>query len=69
MKALIQRVTGAAVSVEGTVVGKIGHGLVVFVGVANEDTLEDIQYLTRKIIELRIFDDVEGKFNLSVMEV
>ena len=48
-----------------TVVGKIGHGLVVFVGVANEDTPEDIQYLIRKIIELRIFEDTEGKFNLS----
>ena len=69
MKALIQRVTSATVSVEGAVVGEIGHGLVVFVGIANGDTLEDIQYLTRKIIELRIFEDTEGKFNLSVMDV
>ena len=69
MKALIQRVTSATVSVERAVVGKIGHGLVVFVGVANGDTLEDIQYLTRKIIELRIFEDTEGKFNLSVMDM
>ena len=69
MKALLQRVTGATVSVEGKVVGKIGHGLVVFVGVANGDTPEDIQYLTRKIVELRIFDDAEGKFNLSVLDV
>ena len=69
MKVLIQRVTGATISIEGPVVGKIGHGLVVFVGVANGDTLEDIQYLTRKIVELRIFEDTEGKFNLSVMDV
>jgi len=69
MKALIQRVTSATVSVEGAVVGEIGHGLVVFVGIANGDTLEDIQYLTRKIIELRIFEDTEGKFNLSVMDM
>ena len=69
MKALIQRVTDAAVTVEGTVVGKIGHGLVVFVGIANGDTLEDIQYLMHKIIELRIFEDTEGKFNLSVTDV
>ena len=69
MKALLQRVTGATVSVEGKVVGKIGHGLVVFVGVANDDTPEDIQYLTRKIIELRIFEDAEGKFNLSALDV
>ena len=69
MKALLQRVTGAAVSVEGKVVGKIGHGLVVFIGVANGDSMEDIQYLTRKIVELRIFDDAEGKFNLSVLDV
>ena len=69
MKALLQRVTGAAVSVEGKVVGKIGHGLVVFVGIANGDTPEDIRYLIRKIVELRIFDDAEGKFNLSVLDV
>jgi len=69
MKALLQRVTSAQVSVEGETVGKIGHGLVVFVGVANEDTTEDIQYLSRKIVELRIFDDADGKFNLSAVDV
>ena len=69
MKALIQRVTMASVSVEDKVVGKIGLGLVVFIGVANGDSTEDIQYLTRKIVELRIFDDAEGKFNLSALDV
>ena len=69
MKALIQRVNMASVSVEGKIVGKIGLGLVVFIGVANGDSTEDIQYLTRKIVELRIFDDAEGKFNLSALDV
>ena len=69
MKALIQRVTRASVSVEGKIVGKIGPGLVVFIGVANSDSTEDIQYLTRKIVELRIFDDADGKFNLSALDV
>ena len=68
MKALLQRVTSATVSVEGKVVGEIGHGLVIFVGIANGDTPEDIQYLTRKIVELRIFADAEGKFNLSIID-
>ena len=69
MKALIQRVNRASVSVESKIVGKIGLGLVVFIGVANGDSTEDIQYLTRKIVELRIFDDAEGKFNLSALDV
>jgi D-tyrosyl-tRNA(Tyr) deacylase len=69
MKALIQRVARASVSVEGKVVGKIGPGLVVFIGVANGDSMEDIQYLARKIVELRIFDDADGKFNLSALDV
>jgi D-aminoacyl-tRNA deacylase len=69
MKALLQRVTAAQVTVEGEVVGKIGHGLVVFIGVASEDTAEDIDYLVRKIVELRIFEDAEGKFNLSILDV
>ena len=69
MKALLQRVTAAQVTVEGKVVGKIGHGLVVFVGIANDDTADDVVYLARKIIELRIFEDTEGKFNLSILDV
>ena len=69
MKALLQRVTGAQVSVNGETVGKIMQGLVVFIGVANDDSAEDIQYLARKIVELRIFDDAEGKFNLSSLDV
>jgi len=69
MKALLQRVTSAAVKVDGETVGKIGHGLVVFIGVANDDTQDDIEYLLNKIPQLRIFDDTEGKFNLSALDL
>lgn len=69
MKALLQRVTGASVSVAGEVVGRIGQGLVVLVGVAGGDTEKDVQYLARKTLELRIFSDEEGRFNLSVLDV
>lgn len=69
MKALLQRVTGASVSVAGDVVGSIDNGLVVFLGVATGDTQEDARYLVRKIINLRIFADEQGKFNLSVLDI
>ena len=69
MKALLQRVTGASVSVEGEVVGTIGRGLVVLVGVASGDSDKDIQYLAQKIVNLRIFADKEEKFNLSAMDI
>ncbi|MDD5288645.1 MAG: D-aminoacyl-tRNA deacylase [Dehalococcoidales bacterium] len=69
MKALLQRVTCASVSVGGDTVGEIGPGLAVFLGVADGDTPEDAQYLARKIVELRIFADAEGKFNLSIADV
>jgi D-tyrosyl-tRNA(Tyr) deacylase len=68
MKAVLQRVRKASVSVGGEVVGKIGAGMVVFVGVANGDTAEDVKYLVQKTVELRIFADSEGKFNLSVID-
>ncbi len=69
MRALLQRVTGASVSVDGEVVGRIGRGLVVFVGVATEDTEKDAQYLAQKMVNLRIFADEEGKFNLSALDI
>ena len=68
MKALLQRVTGASVSVADEVVGSIGRGLVVFVGVANRDTEKDAQYLAQKTVNLRIFSASEGKFNLSALD-
>jgi D-tyrosyl-tRNA(Tyr) deacylase len=69
MKALLQRVTGASVSVAGEVVGRIGPGLVVLVGVAGGDGDKDIQYLARKMVNLRIFADKEEKFNLSALDI
>ncbi len=69
MKALLQRVTGASVSVAGEVVGRIGRGLVVFVGVAGGDTEKDVQFLVQKTVNLRIFADQEGKFNLSALDI
>ncbi len=69
MKALLQRVSGATVSVAGEVVGSIGQGLVVFVGVASGDTEKDSQYLAEKTTSLRIFGDEEGKLNLSVLDI
>ena len=68
MKALLQRVSRASVSVGGEVVGSIDRGLVVFVGVAAGDTEEDVRYLVQKMVDLRIFSDEDGKFNLSVID-
>jgi len=69
VKALLQRVTGASVSVAGEVVGRIGRGLVVFVGVASGDTERDAQYLAQKAVGLRIFSDEAGRFNLSALDI
>ncbi len=69
MKALLQRVTEASVSVADELVGRIGPGLVVFVGVADGDTEKDAQYLLQKTVNLRIFADEEGKFNLSILNI
>ena len=69
MKALLQRVSQASVSVAGEEVGRIGRGLVVLLGVANGDTEKDAQYLMQKIINLRIFTDAQDKFNLSALDV
>jgi len=69
VKALLQRVTEASVSVAGEVVGRIGQGLVVFVGVADGDTEEEARYLAQRTVNLRIFADEEGRFNLSVLDI
>jgi D-tyrosyl-tRNA(Tyr) deacylase len=69
MKALVQRVAEASVTIEGEKVAEIGHGLLVFVGVATTDTEEDVDYLVRKSSQLRIFDDANGVMNLDVRQV
>ncbi len=69
MKVLLQRVTGASVSVAGETVGRIGRGLVVFVGVAAGDTEKDAEYLAQKTVSLRIFPDEAGRFNLSALDI
>ena len=68
MKALLQRVSQASVSVDGEVVGQIGPGLAVLLGVKVEDTSEDAKYLADKIATIRIFNDDNGKFNFSVQD-
>src|SRR5712691_3249187 len=69
MRAVVQRVTRARVTVEVEIVGEIGKGLVVLLGVASDDRQQDAEYLAEKIASLRIFDDQVGKMNLSVKDV
>jgi len=69
MRALVQRVTKASVSIEGEVVGKINKGLVILLGVKNGDTASDAKFLADKCVNLRIFADDNGKFNLSALDV
>ena len=69
MRAVVQRVTRASVKVDAEVIGEIGQGLVVLVGIARDDTKVEAAYLVDKITNLRIFDDQDGKMNLSVKDV
>lgn len=69
MRALIQRVSHASVMIENEMVGSIDRGILVFLGVAEEDSEEDLNYLLKKIPSLRIFADAEGKMNLSVLDI
>src|SRR5918998_3997532 len=68
MRAVFQRVTCAAVRVGGEIVGRIGAGALVLLGVARDDTDADAAYLAEKIAGLRVFDDAEGRMNLSLAE-
>jgi D-tyrosyl-tRNA(Tyr) deacylase len=69
MRAVVQRVTRAKVTVDGEVVGEIENGLVILLGIGRDDTKVEAAYLVDKIANLRIFDDDDGKMNLSVQDV
>lgn len=69
MRAVIQRVTRASVTVEGNIVGEIGKGLLVLLGIEDSDSQEDMEWLSGKIVNLRIFNDQEGVMNLSLKDV
>jgi D-tyrosyl-tRNA(Tyr) deacylase len=69
MRALIQRVREASVTVEGRITGAVGHGLLVLAGMAADDTAEDRLWIARKIAQMRIFNDEAGVMNRSVVDV
>jgi len=69
MRAVIQRAKEASVSVQGNIIGQIEQGLVVFLGIAEDDTMDDVTYMAEKIVGLRIFEDEDGKMNKSLLEV
>lgn len=69
MRVVVQRVTKAGVTIEGEIAGRIGHGLLILLGIEEADTKEDGDWLVQKISNLRIFNDNEGKMNLSIGEV
>ena len=69
MRAVIQRVTEASVTIEGKVNGKIQNGLLVLIGIEDADTVEDVNWLSSKIVNLRIFNDEQGVMNCSVKEI
>ena len=69
MRAVIQRVSEASVTIDEQVVGKIGRGFMILLGIHEEDTQEDADYLIRKIPLLRVFEDAEGKMNQSLQDV
>ena len=69
MRAVVQRVSRAKVTIGGQIAGQIGRGLLVLLGVGSADTANDADYLAEKVINLRIFEDPDGKMNLSVAEI
>jgi len=69
VRAVVQRVSSARVTVDGEIVGEIGRGALVLLGVASADTEADADYLCDKIINLRIFDDADDKMNLSLLDI
>jgi len=69
LRALVQRVTGASVTVEDETIGSIGSGLVVFIGISSDDDAADADYLANKIANLRIFSDDDGRFDRSALDL
>lgn len=69
MKFVIQRVSNASVSIDGNVVGKIGKGYMILIGIGKEDTTKEADRLVDKMLKMRIFDDADGKTNLSLADV
>ena len=68
MRAVVQRVLSAAVAIEGAQVASIGRGLLALVGIHREDSPADLEWMAQKLLELRIFDDSDGKLNLSLLD-
>ena len=69
MRVVLQRVSHASVTVEEKVIGQIQRGFLLLVGVTHDDAMEDMKYLVRKIVQMRIFEDEEGKLNRSIQDV
>ena len=69
MRVVLQRVSHASVTVEEKVIGQIQRGFLLLVGVTHDDAIEDMEYLVRKIVQMRIFEDEEGKLNRSIQDV
>ena len=68
MRAVVQRVKSASVKVDGELVSEIGAGVLIFLGVAHDDTTTELEYIANKVANLRIFEDAEGKMNCSLLE-
>lgn len=68
MRAVVQRVSSASVKINGIIHGEIGNGLLILLGIEEEDQIEDITWLTQKISKMRIFSDAEGLMNLSILD-
>ena len=69
MRAVIQRVAHASVTIEGAVKSEIGQGFLILLGVCDEDSMEDVDWLVKKVSNLRVFDDEQGVMNLSIQDI